>query len=118
MKKSTRDYLQDLLDYVRDVRAFTAGMDAAAFKADRKTQLAVIRAFEVIGEIAKRLPDDVLAQQPAVNWRAVKGFRDVLIHQYASVDLTIVWDAVRQAEAVQRAVEAMLASVSPDEDGG
>jgi uncharacterized protein with HEPN domain len=116
MKKSTRDYLLDLREYTTDVLAFTDGMDGDAFITDRKTQLAVIRAFEVIGEIAKRLPDDLLARHATVNWRAVKGFRDVLIHQYASVDLAIVWDAVRQAEAVLHAVDAMLASLPPTHD--
>ncbi len=48
--------LGDMLDYARDVEAFVAGMDAEVFAKDRKTQYAVLRALEVIGEAAKRVP--------------------------------------------------------------
>lgn len=91
-------------------------MDSVAFGRDRKTQLAVIRAFEVIGEVAKRLPDALLDQQASVDWRAVKGFRDVLIHQYDAVDTVIVWDAVERISDVQHAVEALLASLPPEDE--
>jgi uncharacterized protein with HEPN domain len=117
MKKTTSDYLRDMRQYVSDIQTFTIGFDKSAFKADRKTQLAVIRAFEVIGEIAKRLPQSLLDQKADVDWRAVQGFRDILIHQYDNVDLDIVWDAVGQAAAVQKAVEALLASLPADDQG-
>lgn len=110
MKKTDRDYIQDMQEYVEAIQTFTAGMDETLFRDDRKTQLAVMRAFEVIGEIAKRLPQELLDQHPSVNWRAVKGFRDILIHQYDNVDVGIVWDAVGQIPTVLRTVDAMLAN--------
>lgn len=50
--------------------------------ADRKTQVAVIRAYKVIGEIVKRLPKDLLDEQPSVDWRRLIRFRDFLAHNY------------------------------------
>ncbi len=113
--KSSRYYLRDILQYVVDVESFTqTGKDD--FMADRKTQLAVIRAHEVIGEIVKRLPTSLLETQPDVNWRAIKGFRDILIHQYDNIDLEIVWDAVGNIPALRAAVEALLASLPPEDE--
>lgn len=59
MKRDPAACLADMLDYARDAQAFVAGMNAEAFAADRKTQYAVLRALEVIGEAAKRVPPEV-----------------------------------------------------------
>jgi uncharacterized protein with HEPN domain len=112
--RSARDYLLDCLEYLSDIQTFTAGLDEVGFRASRKTQFAVIRAFEVIGEITKRIPQDLLDTQPAINWRAIKGFRDVLIHQYDNIDLAIVWDAVGRVPEVKQALAAILA-ILPDD---
>jgi uncharacterized protein with HEPN domain len=112
--KPVSDYLQDILDYIADIESFThTGEDD--FMQDRKTQLAVIQAYQVIGEIVKRLPDGMLDQQPEVEWRKIKGFRDFLIHQYDNVDMSIVWDAVVQLPALRSAIESMLAELPEDD---
>lgn len=117
MKKTNRDYLLDCLEYLHDVLAFTAELDEEGFRSNRKTQLAVIRAFEVIGEIIKRVPHDLLDKKPDIDWRALKGFRDILIHQYDNIDLAIVWDAVGRVPAVAHAVDALLSALPDDESG-
>jgi uncharacterized protein with HEPN domain len=114
--KSVREYLLDCLQYLNDVQDFTVNLDESAFVADRKTQLAVIRAFEVLGEIIKRVPQETLDTQAQIDWRAIKGFRDVLIHQYDNIDLKIVWDAVGRVPAVKQAVDALLADLPTDDE--
>jgi uncharacterized protein with HEPN domain len=47
-------YVMDMLDAIAAIGEFTAGLDAAAFLADRQTQSAVIRPLEVLGEAARR----------------------------------------------------------------
>lgn len=70
---SLRDYLNDILQYANDIADFTQTGETA-FNTDRKTQLAVMRAYEVIGEIVKRLPQTLLDTQPDIDWRAIKAF--------------------------------------------
>ncbi len=111
--KGTQDYLRDVLVYITDVETFSRDGESV-FYSDRKTQLAIIRAFEVIGEIVKRLPQSLLDNYPDVDWRAVKGFRDILIHQYDNVDLNIVWQAVERVQGVKSAVLHMLANLPDD----
>lgn len=74
---SARDYLQDLLTEIRLLESFTTEGEQA-FYADERTQYAVMMAYARIGEIAKRLPESLLATQPEAEWREIKGFRDVL----------------------------------------
>lgn len=112
--RPTRDYLLDLQRYVERV-AYATRDGKSAFDADFMIQDAVIRQYQVIGEITKRIPDELLDTQPDVDWRAVKGFRDFISHNYDRVDLEVVWGAVELLPSLQKAVLEMLASV-PDDD--
>lgn len=110
MSRSARDYLLDLLDYVLKVAAFTSeGYDA--FMRDEKTQFAVIRAYEVIGEIAKCLPTELLDTQPEIEWPNIKEFWDFLAHNYERIRLDIVWGAVEKLPILKTAVQAMLSQI-------
>lgn len=113
--KSIHKYLEDLREAVSDIQSFTAD-GQGYFMTDRKTQLAVIRSYEVIGEIVKRLPQNLLEAVPTVDWKAIKGFRDILIHQYDNVDLSIVWDAIERLPTLQAAIETLLAGLPPDDE--
>ncbi|WP_292727839.1 DUF86 domain-containing protein [Methanoculleus sp.] len=67
-----------------------------AFMDSPMAQDAVIRNFEVIGEAVKRIPDSLKQEHPDIPWRRISGLRDVLIHQYMSVDLEAVWAIVKE----------------------
>ena len=54
-----------------------------------------MRSLEIIGEAAKKVPEDFRAAHPAVEWRAMAGMRDRLIHDYLGIDLELVWDVVQ-----------------------
>lgn len=92
MKHEWGDYLADILQALAEVEDFTKGMTYSAFARDKKTVNAVIRSLEVMGEAAKRIPDDVRAKHPEIPWKRMAGMRDKLIHEYAGVDLEMVWD--------------------------
>lgn len=61
-----------------------------------KTQDAVVRNFEVIGEATKRLPVELTAYYPQIPWRRMAGFRDILIHAYERVDMNEIWNIIEQ----------------------
>jgi uncharacterized protein with HEPN domain len=68
----------------------------------------VIRNFEIVGEAAKRVSQDLQAKHPEIPWADLAGFRDVLIHQYFRVDLEIVWALVERRVAGLREDVARL----------
>ena len=80
---------------ITDIENFTAE-GRSGFMVDRKTQSAVVRELAVIGEAVKNLSAALVADEPAVPWRAIAGARDRLIHAYFSVDLDAVWSMVEQ----------------------
>jgi uncharacterized protein with HEPN domain len=110
--KSDVDYLYDLLQELDDVIAFTVE-GRAAFARDVKTQKAVIRSYEVVGEICKRLSADLRAANPQVDWRKLISFRDFLAHNYELIGLRYVWDAVEDVHNLRADVQAVLDGLPP-----
>jgi len=112
MKKDARVYLAQILERIDRISRFTAsGRDA--FFADPMVQDAVIRNLEVIGEAAKRIPDDYRQTHPSLPWRSLAALRDVLIHQYEGVSLPEVWQVV---EAHLPPVRSSIAALLPPLD--
>lgn len=96
MSRDYRQYLEDILTAIQNIRSYTAGLTFEQFAADNKTIDAVIRNLEIIGEAVKQVPVDLRSAHPEVEWKKVAGLRDILIHQYFGVKLQIVWDIVER----------------------
>ncbi|MEM1562100.1 MAG: DUF86 domain-containing protein [Candidatus Bathyarchaeia archaeon] len=95
-KRDYRDYLQDILDSIKDIEDFTRNVDFEDFARDRKTINAVIRSIEVIGEAAKHIPKSIRDKYPSIPWRKMAGMRDKLIHEYFGVDIKILWKTIKK----------------------
>jgi uncharacterized protein with HEPN domain len=108
MSFEPRDYLRHILVEADYLIARSAGLSYEAFTADETLRRAFVRSLEVIGEAAKKVPDEFRAAHPAVEWRAMAGVRDRLIHDYFGVDFELVWDVVRHRIPTLRAQIARL----------
>ena len=93
------DYLRHILEAIDNVQSYTAGMDSSGFLADRKTQDAVVRNPEIIGEacnnVAKNHPA-FASLHSSVPWGFAYEMRNALSHGYFAVDLDIVWRTIQQ----------------------
>ena len=106
--KYPRVYLAQILECIGRITSYTA-RGREAFFADSLIQDAVIRNFEVIGEAAKRVPEEYRQAHQEIPWRSLAAFRDVLIHQYEGVSLPEVWRVVEtELPGLKKAIAAIL----------
>lgn len=91
--KVEKVYIDQILDSIRKIESFVAGMDKKMFFSDEKTQSAVILQLALIGEVSKKISAKTkeLIDLP---WKDIAGFRDRAIHDYFDVELDIVWKTV------------------------
>jgi uncharacterized protein with HEPN domain len=90
MSRDPRLRLADIVESCARIAAYIEKLDTTAFATDLKTQDAVIRQFEIIGEAVKGLPQDLTAKDPSIPWTQIAGFRDVLAHSYFAVDTSVI----------------------------
>ena len=88
-------YLATALECIDRIAEYTAGMTKEAFLADRKTQDAIVRNLEIIGQALKDFGVDALVEQmPRIPWSQIAGMRNVLAHEYLGVDMALIWEAI------------------------
>jgi len=96
MKKDPRIFIEHILESIERIGEYIKGITKNQFGNSIKTQDAVIRRIEVIGEAVKNIPDGVKKKHPDVPWKKIAGMRDILIHEYFGVDLELTWKVVKE----------------------
>ena len=95
--------LLDIIDHADNVIEQCEGETRQAFAADRRLHQAVLYSLVVIGEAAANLPELLTAAMPTVPWPRVRGFRNLVVHEYFGVQMDEVWRAATQRVPVLRA---------------
>lgn len=90
-KRSPQLLLEDIIGSANKILTYTEGLSYEQFLADDKTIDAVIRNFEIVGEAANRLPEEIRDQYPNIDWHRIRGFRNRIVHDYMGIDYKIVW---------------------------
>ena len=88
-------WLRDILDAIALIDEFTSGMDFEAFRSNSMAVAAVERKLQIISEAAIRLADDAERLCPGLPWRDIRGIGNQLRHAYERIDLSTVWNTVK-----------------------
>jgi uncharacterized protein with HEPN domain len=100
-------YIATALECIDLIKDYTSGYTLDTFLEDRKTQDAVIRNLEIIGQALKDYGIDMLNKEnPNIPWAQIAGMRNILAHDYLGVDMVMVWDTVKlHINELQQALE-------------
>ncbi len=95
-KRKDINLIQDIKECIIRIKSYTQSVDYSSFVEDYKTQDAVIRNLEIIGEAVKSLSEEIKRNYPGIPWKNISGTRDKLIHDYFGVNIDIVWDIAKK----------------------
>ena len=102
-----------MLDYSRGARQFAEGRTRDDLDTDRQLCLALVKAVEIVGEAATRVPTEERSRWPAIPWSDLVGMRNRLVHGYDVINLDILWQTIQEdLPALIAVLEAGFASES------
>jgi len=93
-KRGSSEFLKDIVEAIERIENYTKELDYEKFLQDTKTQDAVVRNIEIIGEAVKNLSKDLRERHKEVDWKDIAGIRDKIIHFYFGIKWEIVWDVI------------------------
>jgi uncharacterized protein len=88
-------YVEDILAAIAKIERYTQGMDLDQFRSSDITLDAVVRNFTVIGEAARQIPSEIEKANADIPWDKMRALRNVVVHQYFGVDMSILWETLR-----------------------
>jgi uncharacterized protein with HEPN domain len=107
--------LRHILHEIHFIIEQSYGLDSEEFLANDVLKRAIVRSLEVIGEAVKRLPEELRERHRDIDWRAIAGTRDKLIHDYFDIDYEIVLDIIfNEIPQLQEQIQNLLHT----EEGG
>ena len=90
-KRKPDVYLQDILESINQIEDYLDGVLENEFYQNSEKQDAVLRRLEIIGEAVKHISDDIRDEYGEIPWRKIAGMRDIIIHEYFGVTLSMIW---------------------------
>jgi uncharacterized protein with HEPN domain len=113
-----KERLRDILEAIAAIDRYR-DRDRSAFEQNELLQVWFLRHLQLIGEAARRLPEEIRNLAPDIPWQKMIGMRNILVHEYFVIDLDVVWDAVqRDVPLLKPAVEALLKKLEDQGYGG
>jgi uncharacterized protein with HEPN domain len=94
MSPSVLEYFEHILTEINYLGKYSENLTFDQFINDETLKRSFSRSIEIIGEAIKKVPGDISSEYPDIEWRALSGMRDKLIHKYFGVDYEILWDVV------------------------
>jgi uncharacterized protein with HEPN domain len=85
-----------ILDAINYIEQFVEGFDLEHFEKDILVKSATERQLTIVGEASNHLTEEIKAQFPDINWRGIRAFRNVVIHEYFGSSVNIIWTVILQ----------------------
>ncbi len=114
MKKDDSVYLENIIVYINKVDSYIKNKTIDSFLASEEYQNNVIRMLEIIGEASIKLSSELKSNYPEVPWNKMRATRNILVHDYGSVRIDVIWNTARTAMIpLKKQILNIMKDVSP-----
>lgn len=96
MKREVIDYITDIKNECEYLLRRAKEVTYDEFIKNEDLKKAFVRSLEIIGEVVKKIPEEIKNCYPQIKWKNISGMRDILIHQYFGVDYKVVWKTITE----------------------
>jgi uncharacterized protein with HEPN domain len=111
MERTVNHTIHDILETIERVQGKIVGKTFAEFEAEWDLRFIVQRAIEITSEASRRLPEELKATRPEIEWRSIAGIGSVLRHEYHTISNKVIWDVVQEdLPPLKAAIKAFAAS--------
>ncbi|HEY7216135.1 MAG TPA: DUF86 domain-containing protein [Thermoanaerobaculia bacterium] len=102
-------YLWDMLQTARDILEFTQGSTFVEYSSNKMMKMSVERGFQILGDAARRVSEDLKAEHPEIPWSSIVKHRNVIVHDYVDLSLERIWEVVQKdLPALVRDLERLI----------
>lgn len=109
MKKDPQVFIGHILESIQLIEEYASDLTLQEFQRNRAMQDAIIRRLEIIGEAVKNLGAPFKTKHPEIPWKSMAGMRDILIHEYFDIDLSLTWAVVqRELPSIKKPLQEIL----------
>lgn len=117
MPRGFRFFLQDIVKAGEFIEQCIQGLSYEEFVADEVLLHAVLNNLAIIGEAIKQVPQDIRKRYPNVPWREIGRARDVIVHRYFALNLTLIWHAASvEVPELRQQIEVVLSELIEQTD--
>lgn len=118
-KRGNTECIQDVIEAISRIERYVGKISYQRFLKDIKTQDAIVRNIEIIGEAVKNITSDFKKKHRNVDWASIAKMRDKLIHHYFGVNLEIVWDVAKnKLPELKSQLDSILATMESERKEG
>lgn len=116
--RSQKLYLNDIVDSIKKILEYTKEIDYDEFTKNTLVFDAVIRNFEIIGEAARNISEEIKSKYPNITWSDMIGMRNILIHSYFGIDYSIVWNTRELLPDLLEEMKKVVQDIEENESWG
>ena len=110
--RDPKTYLQHILHAIERIEEYALDTDEEQFLSDFKTQDAIIRQLEIIGEASRQLEEPFKQQYPELPWRHMIALRNKLMHEYFGIGVKVIWETIKvDVPPVKKAVARLVSQL-------
>lgn len=113
MKRTYKMFIEDILEAMNKIERYIKDLDYEEFARNEMVVDAVIRNLEVIGEASKNVPESVRERYSEIPWKRMIGLRNIAIHEYFGIDLSIIWEIItKNIPETRSMIEKLLKNIT------